>query len=130
MVLNKVGELKGTITASASLVGTIEQSNSLTGIIDVSPTNICYGQLKAVMSSPMTLVGRISGINTLKGILTIPPITETINSYEGDYTITPKIDSQTMKTKNKKMEDNVTVLAIPYFETSNLTGKTVYIGGE
>ena len=35
-----------------------------------------------------------------------------------------------MKTKNKKMEDNVTVLAIPYFETSNLTGKTVYIGGE
>lgn len=130
MVLNKVGELKGTITAPASLVGTIEQSNLLTGIIDVLPTNVCYGQLKAVMSSPITLVGQISGTNSLKGILTIPSIVETINSYEGDYIITPKIDSQTMKTKNKKMEDNVTVLAIPYFETSNLTGKTVYIGGE
>ena len=130
MVLGIAGELKGTITVSARLTGTINQSNSLVGIIDISPINICHGQLKATMLSPIVLKGQISGVNTLKGILTIPPITETINIYEGDYTIVPKVESQLMRTKNKKMEDNVTVLAIPYFETSNLTGKTVYIGGE
>ena len=130
MSLITAGELKGTITAPARLSGTIEQSNTLKGIIDIASNNICYGQLKAVISNSTILTGRIIGENNLKGILTIPPVINTINPYEGDYEITPKVDSQVMKTKNKKMEDNVTVLAIPYYETSNLSGKTVYIGGE
>ena len=130
MVINQAGELKGTITAPARLIGTINQSNSLKGIIDIVPAHVNYGQLKAFIPDSVVLRGKISGNNSLKGLLTVPPVLETIDSYEGDYIITPKVESQLMRTKNKKMEDNVTVLAIPYFETSNLTGKTVYIGGE
>lgn len=127
MVINAVGELKGTITAPARLVGTIEQIDNLKGTIDISPSNVSVGQLKAVVSNTVSLMGKLNPANKLQGIISA---IESVESYKGDYTITPKIDSQTMKTKNKKMEDNVTVLAIPYYETSNLTGKTVYIGGD
>lgn len=51
--------------------------------------------------------------------------------YEGEYTITPApFESQTLETNNKLMHDDVTVLAIPYYETSNVSGITIYIGGE
>ena len=126
MVINAVGELKGTITAPARLVGTIEQIDILKGTIDISPSNVSVGQLKAVVSNTVSLIGKLNPTNKLQGIISA---IEPVESYKGDYTITPKIDSQTMRTKNKKMEDNVTVLSIPYYETSNLTGKTVYIGG-
>lgn len=127
MVINAVGELKGTITAPVCLVGTIKQSDILVGAIDISSANIYYGQLKAVITDSVYLVGKFSEINTLKGTIAL---SEVVDSYLGDYVITPKIESQTMLTKNKKMEENITVLAIPYYETSNLSGKTVYIGGE
>ncbi len=51
--------------------------------------------------------------------------------YEGDYGITPKVEAQTMPTKNKVMIDDVTVKAIPFFNVSNNSGgSTVYIGTE
>ena len=54
-----------------------------------------------------------------------------VDIYDGDYEVTPMIRSQTLETNGKLMEDNVLVLSIPYWETSNLSGgKTVYIGGE
>lgn len=49
--------------------------------------------------------------------------------YEGDYIIKPAIQEQEMLTKNKIMKENVTIEAIPYYETSNMSGKTVIIGG-
>lgn len=50
--------------------------------------------------------------------------------YEGDYTVTPKVASQMLGTKGKVMADDVTVLAIPYYDTSNPYGTTIYIGSE
>lgn len=50
--------------------------------------------------------------------------------YTGSYTITPKVDEQTMATRNKLMKDNVTIKAIPYYETDNNLGTTIYIGSE
>lgn len=47
--------------------------------------------------------------------------------YQGDYEVVPKTYGQTLETANKKMTDDVTVTAIPYFETSNEDGTTVYI---
>ena len=57
---------------------------------------------------------------------------EIIPDYEGGaYEITPlPFETQTFETKGKKMTDDITVHAIPYYETSNISGKTVYIGGE
>lgn len=51
--------------------------------------------------------------------------------YEGSYTAIPKAFSQTvLPTNGKTLADNITVQQIPFFETSNVSGKTVYIANE
>ena len=56
---------------------------------------------------------------------------ETYDVYRGEYEVTPKAHSETiLETREKLMADDVTVLKIPYYETSNESGLTVYIAGE
>lgn len=43
-------------------------------------------------------------------------------NYTGAYTVTPKVEEQKLPTKNKSMLDDVTVVAIPFEKTSNLSG--------
>lgn len=50
--------------------------------------------------------------------------------YAGPYDVTPKIELQTLETKDKLMADDVTVKSIPYFEMDNNKGTTVFIGNE
>ncbi len=51
--------------------------------------------------------------------------------YEGSYQVIPKVNEQVLETKEKIMKDNLTVVAIPFFETSNeVGGNTVYIAKE
>lgn len=50
--------------------------------------------------------------------------------YDGEYVVTPKSVEQTLPTNEKYMEDDVTVKKIPYYETSNLYGETVFIAGD
>ncbi len=50
--------------------------------------------------------------------------------YKGPYDITPATTSQVMKTKNKRMTDDVLIRAVPYFETANESGHTVYIANK
>lgn len=61
--------------------------------------------------------------NEQSGSDTVPP-------YLGNYTITPKTSEQSMSTAGKKMLQDVTIKAVPYYETSNSKGKTVYIAME
>lgn len=50
--------------------------------------------------------------------------------YSGDYSVTPKLENQTLKTKNKVMDFDVDVKAIPIEKISNSSGgNTVIIGG-
>ncbi len=49
--------------------------------------------------------------------------------FDGEYNVTPAVDEQKLETAKKVMRENLTVLAIPYAEVSNLAnGKTVTIG--
>lgn len=49
--------------------------------------------------------------------------------YDGDYIITSDVKNQTIETKNKIMKDNIVILKIPIWETSNeANGTTFYIG--
>ena len=58
-------------------------------------------------------------------------VIDEIETYDGPYVVTPAIDSQVLPTAQKRMTDNMTVKAIPYFQTSNpQMGETVYIGSE
>lgn len=56
---------------------------------------------------------------------------ERYDVYDGEYVVTPKAHNETiLETREKLMADDVTVLKIPYYETSNESGLTVYIAGE
>lgn len=51
--------------------------------------------------------------------------------YEGPYSVIPKAYfEQTLETAQKYMTDDVTVSQVPYYETSNNYGTTVYIANE
>ena len=51
--------------------------------------------------------------------------------YDGEYVVDPSFDEQTLLTRNKTLEDNVTVNPIMVSRTTNPSGGyTVYIGGE
>lgn len=45
-----------------------------------------------------------------------------IEWYEGEYIVIPETYDQTLATELKRMRDDVTVLAIPYVETTNPAG--------
>ena len=49
--------------------------------------------------------------------------------YDGETEVEPKTIPQTLETKNKSVLSDINVLKIPYFETSNIKGTTVIIGG-
>ena len=51
--------------------------------------------------------------------------------YTGDTEVIPRAHSAVvLETANKIMPSDVTVIKIPYYETSNQSGKTVYIADE
>ena len=89
------------------------------------------GQLKCVIfaKKPELKCTVHSTRPVLKGFVNISR--GNIDIYDGEYVVTPiPYDSQTLETKDKVMVNDVTVLAIPYYETSNVSGITIYIGGE
>lgn len=56
---------------------------------------------------------------------------ETTSEYTGVYEVIPKTAAQTLQTKDKKMIDDVSVHAIPYYEVGNdADGITAIIGDE
>lgn len=58
-------------------------------------------------------------------------VTSEFDTYEGNYSVIPKTESQTLLTKKKVMAEDVTIKEIPYFDVSNNAGgSTVYIGSE
>ena len=86
--------------------------------------------LIGTLSGGESLEGRLSGMGQLTGALTIP---EQVGGkiYQGDYLITPKARTeQTLETAGKTMTEDVTVLPVPYYEVSNVSGNTVYIAEE
>ena len=93
---------KGCANFKNPLIGTIRSEISITGKLKTE--DVVFGKIQ------------------LSGNLSI---------YNGDYTVTPSVEEQTLKTANKKMLEDVTVKKIPFYETSNLSGgNTVYIGNE
>ena len=78
---------------------------------------------------------------TITGVLNAATITGVIGNgiarvdgstdpFLGEYEVTPKVDAQTMPCAGKKMLKVVDIKAIPFFETSNEAGTTVYIAAE
>ena len=52
------------------------------------------------------------------------------STYRGSYVVLPDFNGRILETENKLMISNVSILPIPVYRTSNLSGgTTVYIGG-
>ena len=80
-----------------------------------------------VIVSDGSIGGRISSDGYIKGTIGYRQCHE-VQKYSGSYDVTPRSYAQTLDTDSKYMEEDVNVRAIPYFETSNEDGTTVYIG--
>ena len=79
------------------------------------------------IQSSESLVMDLSSSADLDYSLSTPSVIDAV-VYDGSYEVTPKTYSQTLDTAYKMMQEDVTVLEIPYFETSNDSdGITVYI---
>lgn len=75
-----------------------------------------------------TISGSVSTMQTVSGSVEIAGSVTT--RYTGSYEIVPQVAAQTLDTANKVMTDDLTVTAIPYYQTSNVSGDTVYIASE
>ena len=120
-----------------TLNGQIKEDNKLYGFLtandfgltgSLSNNDVLVGQL---ISQELNLQGSLSTNNILmEGNITIPPEIPT-DIYEGEYEIVSKpFETSEIQTQGLKMRENIVVLEIPYYETSNISGYTVYIGGE
>lgn len=79
---------------------------------------------------PATLSGMLSRAGMpLRGELSTQP---PYQPYEEEtYEVIPKPYSQTLKTANKVLKEDIVIAEIPYFETTNPSqGLTVYIATE
>lgn len=81
--------------------------------------------MKATLSQIATLKGSLTHSETLQGKLV-----EGANypTYSGEYEVTPNAHcDKILRTQDKLLKENITVSKVPYFETSNEYGDTVYI---
>lgn len=84
--------------------------------------------LNGKLSTEATIKAVLSPDASISGIMSIAPPPP--GSYEGEYEVTPNANEDTtLHTFNKLVNDNIVIHKIPYFETSNESGTTIYIGG-
>lgn len=122
--------LTGKLTQISVIEGKLTSTNSTTLKGTLSPINSqLIGDLVSLQSTQ--LVGTLhNNYHQVSGILSVSS-EKPVENYEGEYIVTPEpFNPQTLETAGLKMQDDVVVLKIPYYETSNETGYTVYIGGE
>lgn len=91
---------------------------------------LVHDTLNGVLKGSDTIQGQLKAQGMLVGKVGFPKCQAWQDEYEGDYDVIPKTYMQTLDTDNKVLRDEVRVHEIPYYETSNVDGVTVYIGNE
>ena len=84
-------------------------------------------RLTGALTPAASVVGELSGAAGLSG--TIERSGKAVY-FDGPYEITPMVDAQRFATSGKTMLNDLTVREVPYYETSNIYGNTVYIASE
>lgn len=84
--------------------------------------------IRATIKSRESISGSIASAGNITAVVS-NGISD-FDVYSGEYNVVPKIESQTLETKFKSMEENVTIESIPYQEVTNISGgTTATIGG-
>lgn len=100
-------------------------NSNLNGSLEVDGTDTIYGKLAAIES----FSGSLSDAGQLHGSVSTQQIAH--KRYDGSYDIIPKAyQDQILETADKLMVKNVIVHKVPYVETHNESGTTVYIAKE
>ena len=123
--INAIPTLEAVIDFSKGFDIAIENKKDITA--SLNNTQVIAGEIN--LERTITGIIKTVASKELNGNITLPKVIKAEN-YEGDYNVIPKTYEQSLLTKNKHMKDNVLIHEIPYYETSNLTGTTIYIGGE
>ena len=120
--------LNGSLEQINNLEGSLNIESELTGALS-TVDSVLTGEL--VTDETYELVGSLSTEElSLNGKLHIPPEVP-IENYQGNYTVVSKpFKVNTLNTSGLRMTQDITVEKIPYYETGNESGYTVYIGGE
>ena len=115
--------INAALTGGGTLSATLSAVNTLLAELTKTDT------LNAELTVSGILSAELTGAATLSAALTLASSAD-FEIYGGPYTVTPMVKGQTLKTASKLMKDNVKVLSVPYWETSNPTGNTAYIAAE
>lgn len=103
---------------------------SLIGIHIVSGelSNISGNELSGQLSSLYTnLIGNLSAMSMISGEIS----SLDYPTYSGENVVYPKAFRDTiLETSGHKLNNDIVVKEVPYFETSNQNGTTVYIAKE
>lgn len=89
--------------------------------------SVQYGKLRGSIKSSLTLIGNIRSNVSLNGVISKPTFIGG-EEYKGAYEVTPKVEAQTLPTKDKMLIDDMTVKGIEIHRVKNSSGGiTVYI---
>ncbi|MBQ9785072.1 MAG: hypothetical protein IJW29_06195 [Clostridia bacterium] len=91
-------------------------------------------EIKASLIGGESIKAGISVTELLRARIATDGVTvvmQDVPTYAGAYSVTPRVDSQSIPTAKTFMAEDMTVKAIPYYDVSNTSGgSTVYIGSE
>lgn len=114
----------------------IEEIQTIKAVID-KPKDVFISldpkvDLKLSLLKPQASIkGELNKKHSLTCNFSLPVMQSSIEDiYYGPYEVIPRSREQVLYTKDRILTNNVSVKKIPYYETSNQTGKTIYIGGE
>lgn len=108
------GELAGRISAEGGLAGRLSPSGSLSGALSATEC----------LSGGLTSSGALTGALAAAGASEWPV-------YTGETEVLPRAHARSiLPTAHRSMASDITVLEVPYWETGNDSGITVYIAQE
>ena len=110
----------GDIKNKATISGNIKVDTKLSGTVKAFSI---IGKAEVGTAKAFSIIGKAE-------VGTVVVKKEELPEYDGMYEVTPNTNEQTLDTANKRMEENLKINAIPYFDVSNEYGRTIYIGGD
>jgi len=128
------GTISGAFYEDNLIGGQIENRDNLSGIVQKQQyqKGIVHieDNIKGYVEQETNLQGVVDSDFTIVGVINYYQSPSEFPTYPGPYIVTPTKHEQLLETQNKLMKADVKVKAIPYYETSNINGTTVYIANE
>lgn len=104
------------------ITGAIDIIESISGIIQN------HGDITGIINGKLKISGEVNSEKQMTASISLFGDKEPIR-YSGDHEFTPDTDEDySVDTKFKMMSSNIVIKKIPYYETSNPSGTTIYIG--